>query len=31
LGLFSIVCGEEGQRAASMCALLLAQCGYNQE
>jgi hypothetical protein len=27
LGLFSVICGEEGQRAPSMCGLLPAQCG----
>jgi hypothetical protein len=31
LGLFSVVCGEEGQRVASMCGLPTAQCSHHQE
>jgi hypothetical protein len=30
-GLFSVVCGEERQRAASMCGLPTAQCSHHQE
>jgi hypothetical protein len=31
LGLFSVVCGEERQRAAFMCELLTTQCSHHQE
>jgi hypothetical protein len=31
LGVFSIVCWEEGQSATSMCGLATAQCSHHQE